>query len=1812
MKKSKCLLSVLLICAMLISIFPLGAFSSLGASSGNSFFAKGIDVSRWQGNIDWKKVKSDGIQFAIIKAGGSDAGYYTDGKWEQNYKAAKAAGMPIGAYYFAGKKFTTVAEGKADAERFIKMLKGKQLEYPVYIDIEAQATKDKVGITKATIEFCKTMENAGFFVGIYASAISGFKERLEDNKLQSFAHWVAQYASKCTYSHDYGVWQYSSKGKVSGISGNVDMNYAYMDYATRIKNGGFNGFNKNDFSGITSVSTSNIKNFSAAFTVNLKSQSNVEHIGLFYSKTSSLIDGVKADTAKKSNGNLSYYELAGSVNNISKYTFDTASKTTKAGSLIKFDAGTTYYYKMVVSIGGKWYVSSKGNFNTIGKPANITGLSLNKTVIGKGSPVTATWNAASGAEQYRITLSKDGVLCEDNLIANTTTYTVPADFTAEEGSYEIGVIAKNAYSESSSAVTSRFTVNPDVTISFDADGDVQAFTIPYDGSVMAPAAPTKEGHTFVQWESADADVSIAKAFAKINNVKASGTYTASWSVNEYPVTLIDSVSNKTLRTFKQDYGTELNLSQYENNLPTHTNYTFSGWSVPETYRVSAGEQSIYAIYKWNEGTSVSADITAISREKSNSALNVCDGYSIDVEVRSPSIVNGATSQIVNGRVVVVLKTNAGRLLCESESAAFVLYPNQNSEVSKTINVFVPFVASTAEGFATVAEAYVVNNYRSAGLISNVAHDENLIAAANVDEWMFSATRPVVGQNNVTLLDPSLDYDEYNYTVTTNTTVETPKETLEGFSPISSSWVKTGTGTVQYVKSWPKFGSDMGCAFDKSTNVGSHIYNSFNHTPKKAQETTTSKITVTERVYKAIYYHWCRNQNTGNRTRNVTATKMTGSTGNKYYHFHAFLSGDPDTWNHPEYSKTHEKTFATKRDMYSVGAGDWTDKCLDSYWWSVRLPTYLQTWTQYDKKFVQQKVETATGTVRSLSEIPQGSENTTTTGTIGNENLNTTVKETVDYTTTHYYAFKKAPDVATTHEDKNLYDINVSIGTENAGKDVIVYVYKTNVMSDATMEYLETATVNSNGNLVISNAQMLEACSVETGDFTIAVALKGETDAMIVGTIAAPKPVYTVKFVANTDAVDQDGNIVLQQIGEDQHVSEGQNAVLPEMSAVPEKQGYHFIGWSQSATNVNDDLVVEAEYEKNEYTVAFVDWQGKKVELQKCTFGETPEFPELPDEDLYTDVEWVIGDGNDDETIKATDYFTENVGVTSDMVISTKYFAKTAPVKVIQDPIDPVDGEDAEDEELPEGTRSDVRPIGDNLPLSEYEDEIKERVGEDIHFYGWLNYRTGEPIEDIEIVEDIAIVPQYSFDQDVEMPTASVATGEYNTAKTIALSCDTENAAIYYTLDDTDPAKSSTAILYESPFTVTTSCRLRFIAMALGYNNSEEGQELYAINTPGNTRYHVVTIYSNTVEELADDEATMGETEESKSIGLVRDGNHLPAALFESAVGFDLEAVYFDAAHEDEFILNAETVAESMNLYAVYTLHHYTVNFTNENGTLLDSQAVAYMDAATPPEPPTRNGYIFVRWDGDYEFVTEDMTLHAVFIPESEYATIAFKPNRASRSISLGSTLLLNTVITKSSSLNYDIEWSSDSSYIASVDDNGNVRGVSVGTTTVTATLPYTGASASINIIVTGSPEYSIMLVENSVLDIDNSGFIRRVPAEGNTVAAMRAQFENNDLVFYDIDGNVLGETALVGTGTVVKFFNEDGEEADAKTFVMTGDMNQDGYINNRDVAMITRYLVDKETADLCQYAAIDVNGDGSVNNRDASMLSRYLVGKEVI
>lgn len=202
---------------------------------------KGIDVSVWQGAIDWQKVKAAGIQFAMLRGGFGKNKTQVDGQFETNYKNAKAAGVPVGVYHYSYAQSVTDAEKEADF--CLSMLKGKQFEYPIAFDIEDKTQRNlgKDLISQIIIAFCEKVEKAGYYVCIYANK-DWLNNRIDTYCRNRFDVWLAEWTSKPTYNGQFGLWQYSSKGSVSGISGNVDLNIAYKDYPSIIKAAKLNGF----------------------------------------------------------------------------------------------------------------------------------------------------------------------------------------------------------------------------------------------------------------------------------------------------------------------------------------------------------------------------------------------------------------------------------------------------------------------------------------------------------------------------------------------------------------------------------------------------------------------------------------------------------------------------------------------------------------------------------------------------------------------------------------------------------------------------------------------------------------------------------------------------------------------------------------------------------------------------------------------------------------------------------------------------------------------------------------------------------------------------------------------------------------------------------------------------------------------------------------------------------------------------------------------------------------------------------------------------------------------------------------------------------------------------------------------------------------------------------------------------------------------------------------------------------------------------------------------------------------------------------
>ena len=202
---------------------------------------KGIDVSKWQGTIDWEKVKNAGIEFAIIRSGfGRDS---VDPKFKDNITGAQKCGIPCGIYHYTYALSTD--EAKKEVEFFLNTVKGFTPEYPLIVDIEdaSIAALGKDTLTKIAQIFCEEIEAAGYYAMIYSNA-NWLKNVLDMNVLSKYDVWLASWTEKPAYDGNYGIWQYSSNGSVDGISGRVDLDIAYKDYAAIIKEKGLNGFGK--------------------------------------------------------------------------------------------------------------------------------------------------------------------------------------------------------------------------------------------------------------------------------------------------------------------------------------------------------------------------------------------------------------------------------------------------------------------------------------------------------------------------------------------------------------------------------------------------------------------------------------------------------------------------------------------------------------------------------------------------------------------------------------------------------------------------------------------------------------------------------------------------------------------------------------------------------------------------------------------------------------------------------------------------------------------------------------------------------------------------------------------------------------------------------------------------------------------------------------------------------------------------------------------------------------------------------------------------------------------------------------------------------------------------------------------------------------------------------------------------------------------------------------------------------------------------------------------------------------------------------
>ena len=195
----------------------------------------GIDVSGYQGDIDWERVKAAGVEFAIIRVGyrGSVTGKLVeDSYFRQNLEGARRAGVQVGLYFFT--QATSEIEAVEEASMVISLLDGSDIDYPIFIDTEGAGGNGRADLldietrTAVCKAFCKTVESAGYHGGVYASR-NWYYRYLNAAELEEFVIWDAEYVGTAQYTGKYDMWQYTSSGMIDGINTRVDLDLSYIE-----------------------------------------------------------------------------------------------------------------------------------------------------------------------------------------------------------------------------------------------------------------------------------------------------------------------------------------------------------------------------------------------------------------------------------------------------------------------------------------------------------------------------------------------------------------------------------------------------------------------------------------------------------------------------------------------------------------------------------------------------------------------------------------------------------------------------------------------------------------------------------------------------------------------------------------------------------------------------------------------------------------------------------------------------------------------------------------------------------------------------------------------------------------------------------------------------------------------------------------------------------------------------------------------------------------------------------------------------------------------------------------------------------------------------------------------------------------------------------------------------------------------------------------------------------------------------------------------------------------------------------------------
>lgn len=1215
--------------------------------------------------------------------------------------------------------------------------------------------------------------------------------------------------------------------------------------------------------------------------------------------------------------------------------------------------------------------------------------------------------------------------------------------------------------------------------------------VPYGGSAKAPQPPEKTGYNFSGWDGI------------YQGVRSDSVVNAKYTKKKYKVTFKETNGEKIedAQTILYD---EAAKAPEQDKLAIPDGYKFNGWSEPFDH-VSA-DMTIYPVYQWADDELpmvVSADQDACKADYDEGI------YSVSFTVKNHS------NKTRNVKIMTYMSTKEGKLVAQGETRTVRVPAAKNgTDGSKLVEDMI----ITCNAAADKAKVVVLDDYQSAVPLAEIKDID--VEAAGYGKW----TDQVPDQSNTEYMEREVYRSKkVNYTTSTSTSIA-------GWTRYASSvdhynyggWVYAGQGSS--VRSGDTNRSD---AINYNPNPFSYPYpdNIIVRQGQQGAQGCYIQACLIHLGY-GVSFDGIYGANTAAAVKSFQASNGLAADGLVGPATKAKLT---ERFNAlPKYTYyTRSKTPVYKYSFYKVD----------------------DNWSDWSAEKISGDTTIQAGTTKCLVEVGK------------------------QYRYKEFGADNSGTRMTATYElPKEAMGL--------AGKNAVAIVFKNKVsqISEDNVEYMGDTMISNDGKVNLSFIPREEQTYTGTGDYTVALGVKGTTNYIYLGTIKAPKPKYQVTFV------DSDGEKISEQT-----IEEGESAEIPD---IPEKEGYLFTGWDTGVTNIHSDLTIMAEYKKQECTVTYVDWENHNIEQQKYQYGDEIKLPDAPKApERMTFAGWSVKEG----TI-----------VDKDMVCEANYKKEEFTVTFVD-----WEGKEIQKQNIPYGesaTEPEVKADSKESVAASDEKKTEGSVPEKVDGMNFISW--GEDIDLSYITANLIVGAIYRFDETVVTPVASVKTGEYQTEQTVTLTTETEGADIYYTLDGSDPmdAENTSVKRYTAPIHVSDKTKLKFYAVKMGMNDSSTEEEWYVINKAGNIPMHIINIIPENIYD---------NTDVAGYKGFVKDGDKLNITklLTEEYVSVEVSGIYYDRELTEKWQDSAETITESLTLYAVYDAKQYMVTYQDEDGKTIAKKKVQYGQSVQNKDiAPVRTGYQFAEWVNDEEdvsFVTKDMVVQARYVKEEEYVVVQF--GRKSYSIMEGTTYNLipkiRYAMSGETAGQEAMRWSSSDENVATVDENGVVRALAKGSVTITAKVLSSAETAECTINVTGNPDTSVCLYSNSNYRLEGD-ILRNIDSEHNTVAEIKAQINAERLRFVSRNDKELADAEKVGTGSKIQLLDEQSSVIDEVYVIITGDYNGDGKINGMDISGLSRCLLEKETADNLQMSALDVNGDGYVNNRDAAMLGRYLVGKE--